>query len=934
MKFSHSLQFNTVPEWSSQYLAYSSLKKLIYALQKNQLQEQAKIDGDEELLLLGTLSKHFDPSAEFLKLLDRDLVKIDSFYKEKEDELFNELVMLQKDVQNYRDALLHSQKSFMNKNKDEASSKPKTFNPSSIPQTTNSKNGSYKDHDNNLHISDINDDVVSNLESRGSFSRISLEYDVRRNVLSHTAPEIYGDVNDESDDEDDEDDSDEGHKGLLKDRKQKKKTKGSKYLLKKKNSSLEINNLSLNDAFMILGDLRITLKKRIIQTYTVFSELKLYIELNYTGFSKILKKFDKTLNTSLKQNFMENILPIRSYIFKPDTLSILNNKINDIVVMYSQINTNGSLDIARSELKLHLREHIVWERNTVWRDMINIERQSQAANIFNNAKLAIPKKQYDSKLTTAFLLNYQFLVKTAVIVFLSGILLVFSPFQEKEQRHCFSLVICASLFWATETIPLFVTSLGIPFFVIILGVLKYDDITHENFGKQMIATDASKYIFSTMWSSVIMLLLGGFTLAAALLKHSITRIFSTMILSKSGTNPRTILLVIMFISLFVSAIVSNVAAPVLCYSIIQPLLRNLPTGSNFATALILGVAFASNLGGMSSPISSPQNIIAIELMTPQPSWIQWFIISIPVCCLCAMLIWWFLVTYFKVSSVSSNGNPATTTVHSVGTAANVGAPVVHNSNYNIGDVNVNTGASALLDGSKMSMMDDESEIIIAPIVNAHEKLTVTQWFVLIVSMTTILLWCFADKLKGIMGEIGVISLIPIVVFFGLGILTSEDWNNFLWTIVALAMGGIALGKAVSSSGLLKTIATYIQQNIIVGLGIYQVCLIFGVLCLVISTFVSHTVSALILLPLIKEIGASMEQDYSRLLVMLNVLLCSIAMGLPTSGFPNVTAICMTDELGQKFVNVRTFIMTGVPSSFVAYAVIVTFGFFVMHVINF
>ncbi|MBE3047647.1 hypothetical protein IMZ48_35070 [Candidatus Bathyarchaeota archaeon] len=28
MKFSHSIQFNAVPDWSSQYLAYSNLKKL------------------------------------------------------------------------------------------------------------------------------------------------------------------------------------------------------------------------------------------------------------------------------------------------------------------------------------------------------------------------------------------------------------------------------------------------------------------------------------------------------------------------------------------------------------------------------------------------------------------------------------------------------------------------------------------------------------------------------------------------------------------------------------------------------------------------------------------------------------------------------------------------------------------------------------------
>lgn len=32
MKFSHSLQFNAVPEWSTKYISYSTLKKLAYLL--------------------------------------------------------------------------------------------------------------------------------------------------------------------------------------------------------------------------------------------------------------------------------------------------------------------------------------------------------------------------------------------------------------------------------------------------------------------------------------------------------------------------------------------------------------------------------------------------------------------------------------------------------------------------------------------------------------------------------------------------------------------------------------------------------------------------------------------------------------------------------------------------------------------------------------
>lgn len=81
--------------------------------------------------------------------------------------------------------------------------------------------------------------------------------------------------------------------------------------------------------------------------------------------------------------------------------------------------------------------------------------------------------------------------------------------------------------------------------------------------------DAAAYVFASMWTSVIMLLLGGFTIAAALSKHDIARRMATFVLSKAGTRPRTVLVTNMFVSMFLSMWISNVAAPVLCYSIIQ-----------------------------------------------------------------------------------------------------------------------------------------------------------------------------------------------------------------------------------------------------------------------------------------------------------------------------------------------------------------------------
>ena len=81
--------------------------------------------------------------------------------------------------------------------------------------------------------------------------------------------------------------------------------------------------------------------------------------------------------------------------------------------------------------------------------------------------------------------------------------------------------------------------------------------------------ETASFVFSAMWTPVIMLLLGGFTIAAALSKYNIAKMMAMFVLSKAGTKPRTVLLINMFVAMFASMWISNVAAPVLCFSIIQ-----------------------------------------------------------------------------------------------------------------------------------------------------------------------------------------------------------------------------------------------------------------------------------------------------------------------------------------------------------------------------
>lgn len=59
----------------------------------------------------------------------------------------------------------------------------------------------------------------------------------------------------------------------------------------------------------------------------------------------------------------------------------------------------------------------------------------------------------------------------------------------------------------------------------------------------------------------------------------------------------------------------------------------------------------------------------------------------------------------------------------------------------------------------------------------------------------------------------------------------EDFEQFLWTVVFLAMGGIALGKGVTSSGLLDVMDDGIR-DMISGLSLYTVVMVISLIVLV------------------------------------------------------------------------------------------------------
>lgn len=604
-------------------------------------------------------------------------------------------------------------------------------------------------------------------------------------------------------------------------------------------------------------------RSQLILLYISFSELESYVELNRTAFEKILKKYDKVLECHLKDKYLSKMVH-DSRPFMSETLNTLKCQLARIERIFADAYCGGNHTAALRQMKSHLRDQVTFERNTVWKEMVRQERQTHDTKIIepssnDSYKIPFTKKYRIPKARMNQLIC--FFISLAAFI----ILLCVDCFGNKQENYCFALLIFAAIMWATEAIPLYATSCMIPFLIVPLGIMRNAD------GTVMTAKAAAKATFSSMFSDTIMMLLGGFALAAALSKYGIAKAFASHILSRAGTRPMWVLLAIMSVSIFLSMFISNVATPVICFSLIDPILRTLPDKSRVGPCLILGIALASCIGGLCSPISSPQNIVTMQYMDPNPGWGLWFAGALPIAFITMFVCWGLLLLVYR---------PASDTPH------------------------------------------------LNKIKPTREKITFTQVFVVLVTILTIALWCAESAIEYALGSTGVIATIPLFVFFGLSILNKDDLNNFLWSVVVLAQGGMALGNAVTSSGLLQDIALRLKEGIS-DLNIIAILAIFCFLILVFSTFVSHTVAALIIVPIVQQVGQHLPAPHPNLLVMGAGLACSAGMGLPVSGYPNMSAVMLEDPTGKPYLTSKDFIITGIPTSIVCTLLIFTLGYGIM-----
>lgn len=424
-------------------------------------------------------------------------------------------------------------------------------------------------------------------------------------------------------------------------------------------------------------------------------------------------------------------------------------------------------------------------------------------------------------------------------------------------HNCLALFSLVIVLWLSEAIPFFCTAMLIPLFAVPLSIIS-DPAT----GLPASPSQASQIVLGKLFNHVQILVMGGLTIGKAFGRTNLDAYAVSTLHRFSGHRPSIYLLSLMLSSCILCAFVSNVAAPLLVISVIRHTLWELPPDTNAPKGMLLGVAFACNLGGMLSPIASPQNAVAIAVLSfHDVSFGKWICIALPVVLLSVIVAWAIVLKVWKPFE------------------------------------------DVLYIPLQVTDMARVKKVAVAD-----------QIVVLATAIVTIFLWVLPSNF--IFGDTGIVALIPIVVLFGMGILSKDDFNTLSWHLMFLLAGGNMLGLCARDSKMLDILALSLRETLRTT-SPYTSVVIVTVIVGVVTTFVSHTVAAMILLPMIAKIGFLMpENQHSWLsaspqsLVMLASLMCSGAMAFPISSFPNVNSLMTEDAHGKAYLRAKDFLFSG------------------------
>lgn len=556
--------------------------------------------------------------------------------------------------------------------------------------------------------------------------------------------------------------------------------------------------------------------------YVQLAALSTYSDLNYTGFYKIIKKYDKTMKEQTLETWM-GVIGRQPFA--------TNNEPKQLIEVL------GGL-VSRDKL-------LEWDRFAT--DL----QDSARDEIFPAVRV------------------FGLLISLALFIFSLFVPLINIEGNPGAAR-CLSLLLFTVSLWVTEAMPYFATALLSMVMVVFMGVLKESESS-----KTILSVDqAAQFVANHIFNHTTILLLGGYTISSAFSRCQLELRVASYLQEAFGSYPHLFILAIMFVGLFLSMWINNHTAPILCATIILPIVKDLPSSARFSKALLIGLAFACNFGGMMTPISSLQNVLAVSSLEAAGIKIffgHWLGIAMPFCVIGVLITWLLLLIVIKPNDVAT-------------------IPII--------------------------------------VYEPQRRIPRKNLAIMFLTFTTIVMFAFSSVLNKYFGDICTISLLFCGVMYGSGMLTDVDFNSLSWHTLFLVGGGNVLGKAIETSGLLSHIVNVIISFLPLS---HPWVSLLCILCFTgtVATFVSHTVAAIILTPVIAHIGVVL--GIPEVTVLGSAFAISGAMALPFSSFPNVNSLLLLDDFHKPYLSVMDFIKTGVPMSLITIFLIATLGWWLIVV---
>ncbi len=354
-----------------------------------------------------------------------------------------------------------------------------------------------------------------------------------------------------------------------------------------------------------------------------------------------------------------------------------------------------------------------------------------------------------------------------------------------------------------------------------------------------------KSIFATFADPIIILFLGGFFLADAATKFRLDINLARVLLRPFGTNPKYVLLGLMSVTALFSMFMSNTATAAMMLALLTPVLALFKPEDRGRAAFALCIPIGANVGGIGTPIGTPPNAIALKFMQ-ENGWNvtfgDWMMFGIPFVVIMLLIGWVILLKMFPI---------------------------------------------------------DQKALDLAKEMKGKFMTTPKAWVVYITFIVTILLWVVPKQYHGL--DANSVAIIPIAVFSVTGVITAKDLRAMSWDVLWLVAGGFALGVALGETKLANDLinsipfAEWDSLALIVG---------SSLICLFMATFMSHTATAALLMPIMASVaagmvaGGAMDAPGAIGLLVTIAFASSLGMALPISTPPNAMAYA-TGHIEQK-----------------------------------